>query len=183
MLHKDLAEIFEKADAEVQVHYGRVVQPVAQKYAEFLKTLKVNKDLCDEQCIADQCFSTRNWVMNWTCVVNTCNCGLEDPQATMQKHQELEETVAQQHSIVHSWKMNQASQVQEAFRAYRLRVVTVTQEARRLIEKQFTTVFAGCDQQCFRMCNTYYGNDLYGYIGCASHCACPNNTLVEVNFQ
>lgn len=79
--------------------------------------------------------------------------------------------------------MSNAGAVQEAYRAYRLRMVTVTQETRRLIEKQFTTVFAGCDQQCFRMCNTYYGNDLFAYVGCAARCTCPSNSVVQFSFQ
>ena len=95
-LQMELAEIFENAKADVQVHYGRVVQPVAQKYAELLKTMKVNKDLCDERCIVEQCFQPNSWVMNYTCVINTCNCGLEDLPATMNKFSELNETVAQQ---------------------------------------------------------------------------------------
>ena len=61
---------------------------------------------------------------------------------------------------------------QEAFRAYRMNMVTATQEARQLIEAQLRTVFKNCDVPCFSQCNTYYGNDLFGYTQCVGMCQC-----------
>lgn len=45
-----LAKIIERAAYEAELNYARTIEPVAQDYADFLKTLEVNQN-CNETCI------------------------------------------------------------------------------------------------------------------------------------
>jgi len=49
---RTLLSILQETEQEVQANYLKVVQPVAQEYAEYLKTLKVNEN-CNENCVVE----------------------------------------------------------------------------------------------------------------------------------
>lgn len=72
---RDLIKILGDAEEEVQQNYLRILQPIAQEYSEFLKTLEINVN-CNETCVAHDCFSIESFVMDWNCVVRDCQCNV-----------------------------------------------------------------------------------------------------------
>ena len=118
------------------MNFAKVLQPVAQSYADALKTLQFNQ-ACNATCVQTDCFDRNNWVFDWSCAQNACQCYLADPNATHQAVDNLEhefETVTD-HTLP-QFLQNIHTQIVEAHRAYRLRVVSITQDARNQIEAQ-----------------------------------------------
>ncbi|CDW85015.1 UNKNOWN [Stylonychia lemnae] len=166
---KTILKILQDAEKEVQTNYQRVIQPVAEDYAAFLKTLKVNEN-CDEECVSQVCFSPEKWAMNWTCVAKTCNCNLRDINATLEAKAELKESVRNvTERVVPAFLQEKATLVNEAYRSYRLKQVGVINSAARKIEKKIVSVVPEA-QNCFNLCYKYYGTDLTTYVPCVGKC-------------
>ncbi len=49
---RQLADIIERASYEVELNWAQVVQPVAQEYAELLKTIEMSPK-CNQTCVSD----------------------------------------------------------------------------------------------------------------------------------
>lgn len=171
-----LLKILQDAEKQVQTNYQRVIQPVAEDYAAYLKTLKVNEK-CDEECVAQVCFSPEKWAMNWTCVAKTCNCNLRDLNATLEAKADLKDSVRNlTERVIPAFLQEKATLVNEAYRSYRLKQVGVINGAARQIEKKVASVVPEA-QNCFDLCYKYYGTDLTTYVPCVGKCADNYETL------
>ena len=166
---RQLVQILDTAEQEIQRNYGKIVQPVAEDYAAFLKTLEVNAN-CDEHCVAQVCFTPANWAMNWTCVVNTCQCSLKNPTATQAAAQDLKSSVRNiTNHVVPSYLQEKTIMINEAYRAYRLKQVAVINTVAQDVKKQIVSAVPEA-ADCFDYCQKYYGTSLPRYVPCLGQC-------------
>jgi hypothetical protein len=166
---QELAGIIQRAEAEVQLNYAKIIQPVAQDYADFLKTLDINK-ACNETCVKEDCFTPHNWAMNWTCVTTSCKCHLKDPQATQQAANDLMNSVDNVvNNVVPSFVYKKHSEVAEAYRNYRLKQTSVVMQAGKEVQSKVTVLIPEA-QKCFNYCDNYYSTDFTKYLRCLDRC-------------
>eukprot|EP00347_Sterkiella_histriomuscorum_P000509 403375576 len=165
---KELIQIIKDAEQQVQLNYGKVIQPIAQEYSEFLKTLEVNA-ACDENCVVDTCFNPTSIVMNWTCVVRDCQCYVNVPKAK-QEARELKEVVKNTTKSVINWAAeNYATRINEAYRTYRMKQVNVVIQISQKVQTEIISKVPEA-QECFNFCSKYSATDLNRFVSCVGNC-------------
>ena len=166
---KQLISILKDAERQVQINYGKTIQPIAKEYSEFLKTLEVNA-ACDENCVVDTCFTPENLVMNWTCVVRDCQCYVNVPQVKKEA-KELKQVTEKTAKSVAQWaSQNYLTKINDAYRTYRMKQVAVISKIGSDVRNEIISQVPE-SENCFNFCDRYYSNDLTSYVPCLGNCA------------
>ena len=83
--------------------------------------------------------------MDLSCVQRTCRCQWVNPQDSLDKDIALINELSAAGNKVENAVQQYVMRAEEAVRAHRMNVVSATQEARKLLEAQLTTVFKNCN--------------------------------------
>ncbi len=185
---ESVQDILLRAEFDVQVNYAKTLQPLAEKYAKLLKSLQFNKN-CNETCVVSECFNTRNWVMNWSCPADTCECNLKNKNDTLEAFENLEDEAENVTGTVKNAIHEVHDELAQAYKSYRSKVLRITTDSKNQIEEQLKVLepllellpkkqepqaageYSAERQQCIsRNCYYYYGNDQYTYGQCVDYC-------------